>query len=303
MKDNIQLINEEYGDIYFIRGKGNGKVPNSNSLLIGNCLIDTGISRGYLKVLKQRFKISQILFSHWHEDHFRDNGVFSNVQRLAHVESKEIIENPYRILQLYDIENTKVASVFREFFTKYVKVFDTKIDDTFKGEDSIMIDDDLELKVIYTPGHCRGHCSFYEPHAKVAFLGDIDLSKFGPWYGGKDSNIEEHLNSIEMIKKLDIEIAITGHMGIFEGGKSLHEKLDEYKSIIFKREAKILEFFSETHPVTIKNLMRKNLIYANYEMLVPEFLIIMERTMIHKHIDRLIRNDIIAPLHDGYILR
>ena len=42
---------------------------------------------------------------------------------------------------------------------------------------------EIRLEFLHLPGHSPGHCGLYEPESKVLFIGDIDLSKFGPWYG------------------------------------------------------------------------------------------------------------------------
>ena len=71
-------------EIYFIQGKNNGKVPYSNALLIKDILIDTGISPLYLKKLQHKFNLNTVIFSHWHDDHIRDNKILDVNTRLCH---------------------------------------------------------------------------------------------------------------------------------------------------------------------------------------------------------------------------
>ena len=58
MEDFIIPLTE---DIYFIRGERNGKVPFSNSLLIKDYLIDTGISKKHLRKLKKEFPVNLVI--------------------------------------------------------------------------------------------------------------------------------------------------------------------------------------------------------------------------------------------------
>ena len=44
MNEFVQPLSDEFKDIYFIKGARNGRYPFSHSLLIMDCLIDTGIS-------------------------------------------------------------------------------------------------------------------------------------------------------------------------------------------------------------------------------------------------------------------
>ena len=58
MNDMMQRLSEEFKEIYFVQGQLNGRYPYSNSLLIGDYLIDTGINQSYFKnifFLKNRF--------------------------------------------------------------------------------------------------------------------------------------------------------------------------------------------------------------------------------------------------------
>ena len=44
---------------------------------------------------------------------------------------------------------------------------------------------------IHAPGHTRGHCCFHVEPDDVLYLGDIDLSSFGPYYGDAWSSLED----------------------------------------------------------------------------------------------------------------
>ncbi|MHA1432095.1 MAG: MBL fold metallo-hydrolase [Candidatus Freyarchaeota archaeon] len=72
---------------------------------------------------------------------------------------------------------------------------------------------DTKLQVLHTPGHSRGHCCFLLPEEKIVFLSDIDLTSFGPWYGALDSNVDDFIDSIEKLKRMSFEIAVTSHKG------------------------------------------------------------------------------------------
>lgn len=287
-------------NIYFIRGKNSGKVPYTNALLIKDVLIDTGISPLYLKRLKRKFKINEIIFSHWHDDHIRDNKILEVDTRTCHKKAKPIIENIDRLIDLYDIRGTSVEPAFKDFLSNIIDVYKMAIDHTLKNDQIINIGDNLDFKVLYTPGHSVGHCSFYEPKLKLAFFGDIDLSRFGPWYGGLDSDIGQFKNSIERLKKLDIQIAITGHSGVYKGSKLIKKKLEEYKKIFDFRDNLILENLTNSKPLTAADLIEKNIIYKNYDFFKP-FLLRMERTMIQKHLDKLLKEKRIEESDSGYI--
>ena len=81
--------------------------------------------------------------------------------------------------------------------------------------------------VVFTPGHTAGHCGFYEMNSKIAFFGDMDLTRF-PYYATIDSNLMDFERSIEKLKGIDIEIAILGHRDPVFGRNNIQKELDNF---------------------------------------------------------------------------
>ena len=302
MNDFIQSLSDEFREIYFVKGERNGKIPYSHSLLLADHLIDTGISRKHIRKMKKEFQIKNVIFSHWHEDHTRDNQLFNNIKCFSHSTEKPIIEDARNFLKYYDVLNTPIEFYFENYLNNILRIRDTKIEKTLEDGEILDITDNLKLKIIHTPGHSAGHCCFYELNSKVAFFADIDLSSFGPWYGCLDSDLIDFEKSIDRLKKFDIEIVITGHNGLIEGNKQIKERLDKYKSIIFNRDDKILEFFSEKKPINVDELMGKKIIYHFYNDTFIEYLHIAEKNMLKKHFEKFLKNGIIEEAQKGYIL-
>ena len=299
MDDFIHLISDEFPEIYFIEGARNGKYPYSHSLLIEDYIIDTGISTRLLRKLKRKFPINNVLLSHWHEDHTSGNRIFPNANFLIHFNDKYLIENVDKFNDYYGISNTPAAEMFAGL-EEDLKLKNTKIEKTFEDNDIIKIGDHLNLKVVHTPGHTAGHCSFYELNSKLAFLADIDLTNF-VFYAGIDSGLLDFEKSIEKLEQLNIDIVATGHRGIIEGKQKIKEELKKYKSIIYKRDDRLLSQFSEIKPIMIKDFKGKNFIYKYYTMF-KEYEIIAELIMIQKHFDKFLIQKLISPKDNGFIL-
>ncbi|MBN1802542.1 MAG: MBL fold metallo-hydrolase [Candidatus Lokiarchaeota archaeon] len=299
MTDFIEQLADK---IYFIRGLNNGRIPYSNSVLYGNVLIDTGISKNHLLKLKKRFKIEQILFSHWHEDHTRDNGLFESLNRSCHELEKRVIENTDLFIRNYDVNGTPAEQSFKNYLFNSLEIKNSRIDAVFKDEDVFNNENDLSLKVIHTPGHSAGHCCFYETRSRTTFLGDIDLSKFGPWYGCLDSNLEDFIDSINRLEHLDMDACVAGHTGLTMGRKLIRQKLTQYKSIIYSREKKILEHLHEKRPMLPEDLMQKKIIYKKYHDFFYSYLLVAEKIMLQKHFEKLMSQKVILEENGGYLL-
>ncbi len=180
------------------------------------------------------------------------------------------------------------------------KLKNTNIDKSIEDNDLINVDNDYKIKVIHTPGHTAGHCAFLELNSEIAFLADIDLTNF-VFYAGIDSNLIDFEESIDKLHNLNIKTAITGHRGVIESKKLIKQELDKYKSIIQKRDERILSYLSESSPKTILDFKSKNLIYKYYSQ-IKEYEIIAETIMIQKHFDKFLVDNLIQEKEKGYIL-
>ncbi|MFW9783863.1 MAG: MBL fold metallo-hydrolase [Candidatus Heimdallarchaeota archaeon] len=293
MYDFIQPLSDEFKDIYFIKGERNGNYPYSHSILIEDFLIDTGISAGIITKLKKFFPIKSVILSHWHEDHISGNHLLVNSKFLCHTQDKAPIEDLDLIYPYYRVDNTAAGDQFRSM-VKSLGMQNTEIYKTFEDNEIISIREHLQLKVIHTPGHTAGHCGFIETNSNIAFFGDIDLTRF-PYYATTDANLTMLENSIQKLKNLDINIAILGHRDPIYGSSKIREELDNFQSVINKRDERILSHLSEQKPIRPIDLRGKNLIYRRYTFEIFE-------VMIEKHFEKFQCLNLISKKQDGFVL-
>ena len=260
MKSLIEPLSD---DIFFVIGERNGKYPFSHSLLVNDYLIDTGISDRKIKKLKRNYNVNHVLLSHWHEDHIAGNKMLDDAKFYSHPKDKNIIEDITKMNEFYGVTGTASESEFEEDF-ELLNMSNTKINEIFEDGAIYEIADSHKLKIIHTPGHSAGHCCFLELKSQIAFLADVDLTSFGPWYAGLDSSVEEFEESIKKLIDVDIDIAVTSHKGLFTGKTLIKEKLNDFLSKIYERDELILEQLSEKTPMNVEDLSNKNIIYKYY---------------------------------------
>ena len=298
MQDFITALSDEFENIYFIEGDRKGDYPYSHSLLIGNLLIDTGISGIRLRKVQKQFQINTVVLSHWHEDHISGNNLFPSSNFICHIKDRIPIEDIEQMFPYYKVEGTNAGEEFKALFD-IIGMENTKISRFIEDNEVIGVDDSLKLKVIHTPGHTAGHCGFYEVNSKIAFFGDIDLTRF-PYYATIDSNLMEYEKSIDKLKDLDAEIAVLGHRNPVYGKNNIRSELDNFKSVIFKRDERILSNLSEEKSIRPIDLKGKNLIYRRYSY--ENFEIISELVMIENHFEKFLKTGLITMKNNGYIL-
>jgi len=299
MEEFVQHISEEFKNIIFVKGANNGRYPFSHSLLIDDFLIDTGISSRLLRKLKRNFQLKNVLLSHWHEDHISGNRLLPSAEFYIHTNDKNLVQNVDRFDEAYGVSNTPAANEFK-WLMDSLKLINIKIERIFEDGEIISAGEDYQIEIIHTPGHTAGHCAFIELNTKIAFFADIDLTKF-VFYAGNDSNLIQLEESIEKLKHFDIEIAVTGHRGVIRGEKNIKKELDYYKSIIHKRDERILSYLSDSKPFFLDDFKGKNIIYKYYSEF-KQYEIIAELIMIQKHFDKFLEEDLVISKNNGYIL-
>ena len=155
---------------------------------------------------------------------------------------------------------------------------------------------ELSVKVIATPGHTPGHLSFFFREASVLFVGDYDLTRFGPWYGDLFSDIDETRASIERLQEIPAHVVLTGHeTGVFHDPPL--ELWRQYISVIAEREKKLLTLLEK--PRTLEEIVAACIIYGKPRE-PKAFFAFGERVHMTKHLEHLQKRGIIFSENGRY---
>lgn len=304
--DFIHAIGSEPDKIRFIEGENGAKYPNSHSLLVDDILIDTGISRRRIKgLLKTGANISTVILSHWHEDHIYGNSLIPNAKFYCHPNDRAPIEHIEKMFENYGVKGQPFEDEFAAFFESF-RLRNTAITGTLIHEQELKAANGVPLTILHTPGHTAGHLSIFLPKNKIMFVGDIDLSSFGPWYGCLDSNLLEFEHSIQLMQKYDIDIAVSSHKGIIEGKIQIQDLIISYLHVVQDRDTRILACIPESHAgspgVSLDSLVGKNLIYTKYNQF-EAYLKMAEKIMIERHLDKFVQQGKIERNNGRYRLK
>lgn len=119
----------------------------------------------------------------------------------------------------------------------------------------------VRVRAQHLPGHTAGHCVLWvEPHG-IAFIGDIDLSSFGPYYGDATSSLAQWRQSLATLATLDAAVWITSHhRGAVPGGAAFAEQLRAYTARLDEREQRVLQMLDDG-PRSVAELARQRLLY------------------------------------------
>jgi glyoxylase-like metal-dependent hydrolase (beta-lactamase superfamily II) len=297
------MFDFEKGKVRFIRG---GKYPQSNSVLIDDdirAIVDPACNEEKLLAIHRERPIEVIINSHGHEDHILYNSRFPDAQLWVHELDADAFRDLASLLaQFYQPVKVdeKVEAQWDDFFTNVVK-YQPREPDRFLEDEEILDFGETRVEVLHTPGHSPGHLSFHFLQEKVLFLADLDLVKFGPYYGDKASSIDDTINSLNRLAGIDVDFYLVSHgkEAILEGDP-VH--IQRYLEVLYKREEKLLEFLS-SGPKSLEDVTAHGIIYGGHNLSSAAWdLSMSEQAMMRKHLERLVRLGSVRIENNLYLL-
>ena len=284
------MFDFERGKVRFIRG---GKYPQSNSVLIDDdirAIIDPACDEEKLLKIHQERSIEVIINSHGHEDHFLYNSRFPDAKLWVHeldaIAYKDIESFTSQLLDPEEVDE-KTKAAWSKFLTEVAK-YKPKEPDRFLEDEEILDFGQTRVQVLHTPGHSPGHLSFHFLDEKAIFMADLDLVKFGPYYGDKASSIEDTIESLQRLSKIEADVYLVSHgKDAMLDGDPAH--IDRYLDVIYQREEKLLAFLA-SGPKTMEEITAHGIIYGGHTLADGAWeLSLSERSMMKKHLERLER--------------
>lgn len=299
MKDPGNPIKIAEG-IQFIPGINNGKYPYSHSLLIEDetvALIDPAANPEFFEQLSRTKKVDVIILSHYHEDHFWFSYLFPDAEIWMPELDAPALENLDALLDAYRLQGPWRED-WRKMMLENFHYHERKKSRLLKEGDSISFGK-IEMKVLHTPGHTQGHSCFHFPGQGVFFLADIDLTKFGPWYGDRGSDIDDFIISIKRVAQIECPTYLASHEGPFFHGE-IRKEAEAYLAVIDERDRKLLELLKQ--PRTIEEVVDARIIYRKPRE-PKSFFDFGEWALMTKHLERMIKNGKVVQAGDRYFSR
>jgi len=280
------MKDQQFGHVRFISGENKGRYPYSHSLYIEGArkrvLIDPASSLEKLIRLRDEEGVDAVWLSHWHEDHFKYLYLFEDRQLWLSERDFPPLADIEVMLDWCGAEDND----FRNYWLKNIQdnfSYQPRCEANFIKNGDIIDCGAVTVQAIATPGHTPGHMSFFFPEEEILFLGDYDLTSFGPWYGDLYSDIDESIQSLRRLKNITARIWLVSHeKGVYEENPG--EVWQRYENNIYERDNKIID--SLRQPQTLDEIAARWIIYGKPRkpIIVFKFL---ERSLLKKHLQRL----------------
>ena len=117
------------------------------------------------------------------------------------------------------------------------------------------------VRAFHMPGHTAGHCVLLVEPEGVAFIGDIDLSGFGPYYGDASSSLGDFRSSLARVADIPAKVWVTSHhRGVYTDREKFLHDLAAYAATLDKRDQRLLDLLRAS-PKTLAQLVECRLLY------------------------------------------
>ncbi len=273
------------GCVTVFGGEQGGRYPHGNTVLVEGreetVLIDPSLA--VVPRAASLPRVDRVFLSHCHEDHLAGLFLFPEAACHVHALDRPGLLSLDGMMAIYGYPDA-IAGPLRQAIVEQFHYVPREDAQALAGGDVFDLGG-VRLRVLHAPGHTRGHCFFHLEPDDVVYLGDVDLSTFGPYYGDAWSDLESFEQTLALARDIDARWYVTfHHVGILDGREAFIERLDRFAEVIARREERLLAFLSE--PRTLEDVVRHRFVYRAQDS-VP-YADAVERRSMGQHLSRLL---------------
>jgi glyoxylase-like metal-dependent hydrolase (beta-lactamase superfamily II) len=292
----MRATDRTFGAVTVLIGEKNGKYPDGNSVLVrgrdATLLIDPSLSVAARAAELPR--IDHVVQSHVHEDHLA--GLFRFPHAAVHAHRHDVLglHSLNGLMAIYGSDGASGDALQEYVESKFN--YAARADAQPYDDGAVFDLGGASVRAIHLPGHTRGHCALFAEPDDVLYLGDIDLTGFGPYYGDAWSCLEDFERSLARVRDLPARAWVSfHHVGVLTERSEFLAKLDRFAGRIAEREQAMLDFLAEPH--SLDDMVAHRFLYPPHAQL--SYIDGAERRTAAQHLDRLLQQGRIRSCGDG----
>ena len=251
----------DFGRVTVFFGEKNGKYPDANQVIVRGsdtqAAFDTPIVANHIGPEFDRSDI--VILGHVHEDHM------AALHRLpkapVHVHEADLVaaQSWEGLRAAYGSDESYVEEMLARFKRDFH--YAPRPDAIGYADGATWELGGSRVRAFHMPGHTAGHCVLLVEPEGVAFIGDIDLSSFGPYYGDASSNLGDFRRTLARVADIPAKVWVTSHhRGVYTDREHFLRDLAAYTKTLDKRDQRLLDLLQES-PKTLAQLVECRLLY------------------------------------------
>lgn len=246
--------------VYF--GAQSGKYPDGNQVVVrgGDTLVAFDTPQVANDVGSALDDVELVILGHVHEDHMAGLHRLPKARVQVHEADLEAARSWSGLSRHYGYPQPVLDDLRRKIEVDYH--YRPRPDASGYADGAVWdLGGGVRVRALHLPGHTAGHCVLLvEPHG-IAFIGDFDLSSFGPYYGDATSSLADFRRSLRRLAELPATAWITSHhKGVIEDRVQFDDLLQAYAARIDARETRLLRMLADG-PRTLAQLAQQRLLY------------------------------------------
>jgi len=288
----------DFGAVRIYLGEKSGKYPDGNQVIVQGADVRVAFDTPQvaLHVGADLDAVDAIILGHVHEDHMVALGRLAHVPVKVHERDLAAVQSWQGLGRHYGYSESVLAELLpmirREFH------YHPRPDATGYADQAVWeLGGGVRVRAHHLPGHTAGHCALVVESEGLAFIGDIDLTGFGPYYGDASSSLAQFQRSLERVKAIDARVWVTSHhRGVITDRAEFLQALARFASRIDERSERLLGYLRE-RPHTLDELVARRLLYpVGYDL---PYIDSAERRSIEQHLALLRERGAVRQEPDG----
>lgn len=281
----MQSLN--FGPVRVYPGDKSGKYPDGNQVLVQGADVRVAFDTPQVArhIGPELDAVDLVILGHVHEDHMVALGRLRHAAVQVHEADLAAAQSWDGLARHYGYPQP-VLDVLRPMIERDFD-YQPRPDATAYADGTVWdLGGGVRLRAHHLPGHTAGHCVLVVESEGIAFIGDIDLTGFGPYYGDATSNLQQFRQTLQAVRDLDARIWITSHhRGVITERADFLQALARFAAKIDERDERLLSYLRDG-PQTLDQLTARRLLYpVGFEL---PFVEAAERRSIQRHLDGLI---------------
>lgn len=250
-----------FGRVQFLPGPDRGKYPHCHGLYLAGrdrrVLVDPASDRSALEALRDGPGVDEVWLSHYHEDHFAHLDLFEGLPLCIAAADAPALASLEAFFEAYGLDEPALQEAWTPLLEAMFH-FRPRVPTGDLVDGGLEDLGGLTVEILATPGHTAGHVALRVPEEGLLFLGDYDLTAFGPWYGDAVSSLEDTVASVARLGRVSARRWIAAHeQGVFLEAPPV--LWDAYLAVIDRREADLRKALRR--PRTLPELVEERIVY------------------------------------------